>query len=376
MGIVTTWDLGRSPYPRTGHPKTRADRLLPSAGRCSRGGTWILRARLFASPPLPVRRLSAPEADTGPRHGARRHGGALPRVLWLHARRPGVGPGRAARAGGSRSSSSGSDADTGCRCARPTRPSSSRTRSRSPTSRVSRLLERMEAGFNVYYTFREGESAWIYAQVLKLCRQVAGVESFSIDPYQVGRGNDEAIDSGAFWFYRKLGFRPTDPRAAALVAREERRLAARPTDRTPKTMLRHLAAGNLLYEVPDGAPPRRRRSRPGIGSTSGASASRSIGAWRASSAADAEAIRRRLGAERRAQASGPASRSGTRATARLQRPRAGARPRPGPVSLEREQERADVVEVIRAKAGRDETRYLKLSRRHARLRAALIRLGS
>ena len=58
------------------------------------------------------------------------------------------------------------------------------------------FFERLEIGFNMYYTFREGESAWIYAQVLKLHRDALGVTSFSIDPYQLGYENEEAIDVG------------------------------------------------------------------------------------------------------------------------------------------------------------------------------------
>ena len=72
------------------------------------------------------------------------------------------------------------------------------------------FFERLEIGFNMYYTFREGESAWIYARMLELHHAALGVTSFSVDPYQIGFENSEAIDSGAFWFYRKLGFRPTD----------------------------------------------------------------------------------------------------------------------------------------------------------------------
>ena len=87
------------------------------------------------------------------------------------------------------------------------------------------LADRLEIGFNMYYTFREGESAWIYAQVLKLHQDALGVTSFSIDPYQLGFENDEALDSGAFWFYRKLGFRPTDAGVRRLLAREEGRIA-------------------------------------------------------------------------------------------------------------------------------------------------------
>src|ERR1017187_7430017 len=76
------------------------------------------------------------------------------------------------------------------------------------------FFERAEVGFNLYYTFREGESAWLYARLLRLFHQELGVTCFSVDPYQIGHENPEAIDSGAFWFYRKLGFRPIEPEAA------------------------------------------------------------------------------------------------------------------------------------------------------------------
>ncbi|HTR03665.1 MAG TPA: hypothetical protein VMN82_10755, partial [Thermoanaerobaculia bacterium] len=112
------------------------------------------------------------------------------------------------------------------------------------------FFERLEIGFNMYYTFREGESAWIYAQVLKLHRDALGVTSFSIDPYQLGYQNAEAIESGAFWFYRKLGFRPTDRGVAALLAREERRIAADPAYRSSARTLSRLVTHNLLYEAP------------------------------------------------------------------------------------------------------------------------------
>ena len=44
------------------------------------------------------------------------------------------------------------------------------------------FFERIEVGFNIYYTFREGESAWIFAKVLRMLNQVLGVTSFSIAP--------------------------------------------------------------------------------------------------------------------------------------------------------------------------------------------------
>ncbi len=115
---------------------------------------------------------------------------------------------------------------------------------------VLTLFEHMEVGFNLYYTFREGETAWLYARLLRLFRQMLNVTCFAVDPYQIGRHNEEAIESGAFWFYRKLGFRPADPHVAKLLAKEEAKLAANPAYRTPARTLERLAEGWMIYEVP------------------------------------------------------------------------------------------------------------------------------
>jgi len=109
------------------------------------------------------------------------------------------------------------------------------------------FFERAEIGFNLYYTFREGETAWLYARLLKFCNQKLGVSCFSIDPYQLGHENEEAIDSGAFWFYRKLGFRPAAGPIAASVDREEEKIAGKPGYRTPPSTLRKLARMPLFY---------------------------------------------------------------------------------------------------------------------------------
>jgi hypothetical protein len=108
--------------------------------------------------------------------------------------------------------------------------------------------ERMEVGFNLYYTFREGETAWLYARLLKLFREWLGTRCFSVDPYQLGRENQEAIDSGAFWFYRKLGFRSVSQEIARLIHREEARIATQPGYRSPAAILRRLAEAPLIYD--------------------------------------------------------------------------------------------------------------------------------
>ncbi len=112
------------------------------------------------------------------------------------------------------------------------------------------IFERLESGFNLYYTFREGETGWLFGRVLRLMRQLLGVTVFSIDPYQAGHENEEGIESGAFWFYRKLGFRPVRPALMKLTLTEEQKIAAHGGYRTPARTLRKLAAGHLLFEMP------------------------------------------------------------------------------------------------------------------------------
>ncbi|HEY7335549.1 MAG TPA: hypothetical protein VH639_11745 [Bryobacteraceae bacterium] len=107
----------------------------------------------------------------------------------------------------------------------------------------------MDLGFNLYYTFREGETAWLFARILKLLRQELPVSCFSIDTYQLGQDNEEAIESGAFWFYRKLGFQSASEEIARLAAREESKIAARPEYRTPAAILRRLASAPLQLRL-------------------------------------------------------------------------------------------------------------------------------
>ena len=111
------------------------------------------------------------------------------------------------------------------------------------------LFERMESGFNLYYTFRDGETAWLYARVLNVMHHFARVTAFSLDPYQIGFENEEGIESGAFWFYRKLGFRPTQRDALELALKEEEKIRTRKGYRTPAATLRKLARSPMIFEL-------------------------------------------------------------------------------------------------------------------------------
>jgi hypothetical protein len=106
----------------------------------------------------------------------------------------------------------------------------------------------MEVGFNLYYAFRESETAWLYARLLKIFHERLDAKSFWIDPYQIGHENQEAIDSGAYWFYRKLGFASVSSKLRDLSASEEGKLA-QPGYCTSPATLRRLAEAGLLYRV-------------------------------------------------------------------------------------------------------------------------------
>jgi len=117
--------------------------------------------------------------------------------------------------------------------------------------------------FNTFETFRGGEAAFNFARLLAVLRHVFGVDAFSIEPYQLGEGNEEGISSGAWWFYFKLGFRPRTAAARRLAAAELARMQRRPAHRSSPQTLRQLAAHHLFFDLD----PRRRTPLPPLAPT-------------------------------------------------------------------------------------------------------------
>jgi hypothetical protein len=113
------------------------------------------------------------------------------------------------------------------------------------------LFDWTEIGFNTFPAYRDGETAWIYAQHLRLLRQLHGVNAISVYPYQIGEGNEEAIGSGAFWFYRKMGFRSMDSSLEKLAQAEEKKVQANAKYRTSAATLRRLSKSHVVYELPE-----------------------------------------------------------------------------------------------------------------------------
>lgn len=231
------------------------------------------------------------------------------------------------------------------------------------------MFERMEVGFNLYYTFRDGETAWLYARILRLFRQLLGVTSFSVDPYQIGFENEEGIESGAFWFYRKLGFRPVEVKLAKMVEAEERKIESRTEYRTSARLLRQLSAGHLILEFPPsphGAWDRFQVRNLGL-AVQRRMAKHFGGEAERIRHASVESVSRTLGvrtadwreAERRAFENLALVLALIPDLARWTK-----------------DEKSSIVRLVRAKAGAAESRYVRMLQNHTKLRNAILKLGS
>ncbi len=121
-----------------------------------------------------------------------------------------------------------------------------------PTGYVltSALYGSAEVAYNVFDAFRGAEAGAVYGRVLAMTAHLFGADSFTVYPYQLGgAGNEEGLASGAWWFYRKLGFAPRDRAARALVRREEERMARERAHRSSRATLMALGEHNVYWHA-------------------------------------------------------------------------------------------------------------------------------
>lgn len=118
---------------------------------------------------------------------------------------------------------------------------------------VTPLFHQANTGINIFESFRGSEGAFLWTQMLRAFHSLFGVTRFVVNAIQFGAENDEAVDSGAFWFYWRLGFRADSSELRAIAEAEAVRLAASPGRKSSPRTLRRLATGDLHLVLPGGS---------------------------------------------------------------------------------------------------------------------------
>jgi hypothetical protein len=101
-------------------------------------------------------------------------------------------------------------------------------------------------GINIFEAFRGGESAMVFAQLLRCYHMAFGADYFEVEPYQFGKNNPEGIQSGAFWFYYRFGFKPCDSDLYDLSLRESEKIKSIKGYRSPAEILKQFTKSNLF----------------------------------------------------------------------------------------------------------------------------------
>lgn len=109
------------------------------------------------------------------------------------------------------------------------------------------LFRSSEIAYNVFETFRGGETAHMLGRLLATVRHLFGSRTFAIDPHQLGHRNKEGLESGAFWFYAKLGFRPRAPEVLRVLEAEDRAMAREKAHRSSLATLKKLASAYVFW---------------------------------------------------------------------------------------------------------------------------------
>lgn len=234
---------------------------------------------------------------------------------------------------------------------------------------ASSLFGSTEVAYNVFESFRGAEAASIFGRVMSMSHHLFGSDAFSIDPYQLGHDNREGLESGAWWFYYKMGFRPEDPEVRRLLRAE---LACMKRDRGHRSdleTLNRLASQYVFYYT--GSPRDDTLAHVSLGNI-GMHVTRYLASR---FGADRE---RGLGvcAREAARLLGVRSMRSFTAGEKL------AWERWSPLvlilpGLERwkPEERRQLVRVVRAKGGRRESEFVRLFDGHRRLRRAVLKLA-
>ena len=94
------------------------------------------------------------------------------------------------------------------------------------------LFRQVNTGINIFDEYRGSEAAFLWIQVMRVYHYLFGCNRYVANPYQFGAENTEALKTGAFWFYYRLGYRPVEKQIRTLAQREWKRIRSNPRYRS------------------------------------------------------------------------------------------------------------------------------------------------
>lgn len=110
---------------------------------------------------------------------------------------------------------------------------------------ASILFRQVNTGINIFDEYRGSEAAYLWVQVMRAFHQIAGCTRYIVNAFQFGADNDEALKSGAFWFYYRLGYRPVSTEIRSLARRELAKLRRDKRHPSDVRTLRRLASCDM-----------------------------------------------------------------------------------------------------------------------------------
>jgi hypothetical protein len=115
---------------------------------------------------------------------------------------------------------------------------------------ASVLFKQVNTGVNIFEEFRGSEAAFIWTQVMRAYHSLTGCTRFIANAYQFGGDNSEALRSGAFWFYYRLGYRPVLSDIRKLAQKEFAKVRRDRRYRSDIKTLRKLASCDMHLTLP------------------------------------------------------------------------------------------------------------------------------
>jgi len=230
---------------------------------------------------------------------------------------------------------------------------------------ASSLFRQVNTGVNIFDEYRGSEAAYLWVQVMRVYHHLFGCTRFIVNAFQFGGDNTEALKSGAFWFYYRLGYRPVRAAVRKLAQREALRIRRNKSYRCSLSILRRLASCDMHLTLPDAR--RNELFEERWIETSSMLATRELAAAGAATRrASVDHVAKRVARDLGMRSVNDWTVDEKRAYRRLAPIVAATRPASWPVAAKR-----SMRSLLRAKGGLEEARYARLLCEHSHFLATL-----